>query len=106
MSSHAERTGEANSPDCEQNDALDLDLRSAPLHAHVVREGEQVVEVLVRQLQHFEDLVAAQSFTAVEHLFAGHREDVGGGEGLGHGGSPEVAGEDKLEHRSLERRSG
>ena len=40
----------------ERHDALDLDLRAAPAHAHLVRELEQVGQVVVAEAQHLEHL--------------------------------------------------
>ena len=45
----------------ERDDALDLDLRAAPAHPHLVGQREQRVERLVGQPQHVEDLRLGQA---------------------------------------------
>ena len=79
MSSQALRTGDANRPDCAQkwqspaaagleaDDALDLDLRAAPAHPHLVGRGQQLLEPVIRESQDVEHLLAGQSFTPLEN---------------------------------------
>ena len=74
MSSQTERTGEVNCPDCEQKwqssgqppvfrryDALDLDLRSAVRHPHLVGQVEQLGDALVGQAQHLDELLLVEA---------------------------------------------
>ena len=58
------------------DDALDLDLGAAPAHPHLVGQRQQFVEPVVGQLQHLQHLVLAQPLAALEHLLAGHRQNV------------------------------
>jgi len=71
-----------NSPDWEQavlgaaagfqaDDALDLDLGAAPAHPDLVREGEQLVQLLVGQPEHGKQLLRGQSLAPLEHLLTG-----------------------------------
>lgn len=68
----------------EADDALDLDLGAAPLHPHVVREGEQVLEAVVGKLQDFEHLALVQRFAALENLLTREGENVCLYRGRGH----------------------
>ena len=61
----------------ERDDALDLDLRSAPPHPDVVGDLQQFGEALVGKPQHLEHLVAIQGLSAFENLGARDVEDVG-----------------------------
>ena len=58
----------------ERDDALDLDLGPAPLHAYVVRELEQVGQQLVGRGEHGEDLLLAEPLAALEDLLAQVRQ--------------------------------
>ena len=58
------------------DDALDLDLRAAPAHPHLVGQRQQLIEPVVGQPQHLQHLVAAQSLAALQHLLPGHHQDV------------------------------
>ena len=60
------------------DDAFHLDLGAAVRHPDFVRQGQQFLEPLVGQLQHFENLLLAQSLAALEHLLARHRQNIGG----------------------------
>ena len=59
------------------DNALDLDLGTAPGHPHLVRQRQQLLEPFVGQLQHFQHLLLAQALATLEHLMTGHRQDVG-----------------------------
>lgn len=61
----------------ERNDALDLDLRSAPPHPDVVGDLQQFGEALVGKPQYLEHLVAVEWLAAFEDLSARDVEDVG-----------------------------
>jgi hypothetical protein len=61
----------------EADDALDLDVRPHEPHPHLVRDGEQLVELVVTGLQDLHDLVIGQPLAALEDLLARHVEDVG-----------------------------
>ena len=63
----------------QRDDPLDLDLRPAPAHPHLVGELQEGVQRLVRQLQHVEDLLLRQPFTPLEDLVAGDVEDLESG---------------------------
>ena len=89
MSSQALRTGEANSPDCEQKwqssgqpPVLRLMMPSTStsgphqLHPDLVGQCEQFLELVVGQLQHLQDLVLVEPFAAFEHLLAGQTQHV------------------------------
>ena len=84
MSSQALRTGEANRPGLraevtvlgaaaglEADDALDLDLRSAPAHPDLVGQRQQLVEPIVGQPQHGEHLVLVEALAPLQHLLTG-----------------------------------
>ena len=58
------------------DDALDLDLGTAPAHAHLVGQREQFLQVVVGQLQDFEHLLLGQAFAALEHLLTGRCQYV------------------------------
>ena len=88
MSSQTARTGEANTPDwraevavlraaagLDRDDALDLDVGSAPAHADLVRELQGGRQVLVGQGQHLEDARLVEADAVVEDLGAGAVED-------------------------------
>ena len=60
----------------DRDDPLDLDLRAAPAHAHLVREREHLVDAVVGQPQHLEDLLLGEADALVQHLLASHGEDV------------------------------
>ena len=98
MFSQTARTGEANWPDwraevavlgaaagLERHDALDLDLRPAPLHPHLVRQREQVLEPVVGQSAAPRPAAPRSAAAPLEHLLAGDVEDVGPGHLCGHG---------------------
>ena len=55
----------------QRDDPLDLDLRPAPPHPHLVGELQQRVQRLVGQPQHLENLRFRQPFTPLEDLVAG-----------------------------------
>ena len=74
----------------EADDALDLDLGPAPAHPHIVGQRQQFLEPVVGQLQHFQDLVAGQSFATLENLFASLIQDVNCC--LGHAGQVSAPG--------------
>ena len=59
------------------DDALDLDLRSAPAHAHFMGQRQQLVKAIVGQPQNGQHLVLGQTLSALEHLLAGQFQDVG-----------------------------
>ena len=59
------------------DDALDLDLGTAPGHPHLVRQRKQLFEPFVGQLQHCEHLLLAEPLATLEHLVTGHGQDVG-----------------------------
>ena len=98
MSSHAERTGESNSPDCEQkwqssgqppvfSETIPSTSTSGP-HQRirtVVGQLEQGVEGVVGQLQDLGHLLLGQALARVEHLAAGGVEDRWRDRGDGHG---------------------
>jgi hypothetical protein len=58
------------------DDALDLDLGAAPAHPDLVRQRKQFLEMVVRQLQHLQHLVLAQSLTTLQHLQPSLRQNV------------------------------
>jgi hypothetical protein len=60
----------------ERHDALDLDLGTAPLHPHVVRQLEQLRQMLVGQAQNLQDAFLIEAGSAVEHLGTGPIEDL------------------------------
>ena len=89
MFSHTARTGEVNWPDWEQkwqssgqppvlrrDDALDLDLRTAVGHPHLVRQLQQLGEPLVGQPQHLDQVVVRRAPPRVQRLAAGPFQDV------------------------------
>ena len=89
MSSHAERTGESKTPDCEQkwqssgqppvlSATMPSTSTSSPHHfsPHLVGEVEQLVDPLVGQLQALQRLLLGQADALLEHLGASGREDV------------------------------
>ena len=59
------------------DDALDLDLGTAPGHPHLVRQGQQLLEPFVGQLQHLQHLLLVEPFATLEYLVTGHSQDVG-----------------------------
>jgi len=61
------------------DDALDLDLRPAVAHAHLVGERQRLGQAVARELQDGQDLLLRQALPALEHLLAGHGEDVPAG---------------------------
>ena len=61
----------------ERDDALDLDLRSAPPHPDVVGHLQQFGESLVGKPQHLEHLVAVERLATFENLGARDVEDIG-----------------------------
>src|SRR5437763_17173577 len=63
------------------DDALDLDLRAAPAHTHVVGEREGLGDPLVGKTQHGERLRLVKALAAPEHLIAGDVEDLVVGDG-------------------------
>src|SRR6185437_1430247 len=73
----AEMTVLGASAGLQADDAFDLYLGTAPAHPHLVGEREQFLEPVLWKLQHLEHLVFAQPLTALEHLLAGHRQNVG-----------------------------
>ena len=88
MSSHAERTGRLEEPrlgaevavlraaaGLQRDDALDLHLRAAPAHAHLVGQRQQRVEGLVGKVEHLEHLRLGEPLTGLEHLAAGDVEN-------------------------------
>src|SRR5437763_5420226 len=60
------------------DDSLDLDLRAAPAHPHLVRELERVRHPLVCKPEHVERLRLVETNAVLEHLRAGDGEDVVG----------------------------
>ena len=78
----------------EADDSLDLDLRAAVGHPHLVCQRQQLLEAIVGKLQHLQDLLLAQPLTALEHLPARHGENVGA---VGAGGGPSR----RLSHQML-----
>src|SRR6516165_4158900 len=62
----------------DRHDPLDLDLGSAPPHTHLMRELERIGHSLVGKSQHGQQLLLAEPDAALQHLFAGHVEDVVG----------------------------
>ena len=58
------------------DDALDLDLRAAPAHPHLVGQRQQLVEPVIGQLQDFQHLIAGQALAALEHLITGQCQYV------------------------------
>ena len=61
----------------EADDALDLDLGSAPAHAHFMGQRQQLVEAIVGQPQNLQQLFLGQALSALEHPLAGQFQDVG-----------------------------
>ena len=72
----------------ERDDALDLDLRPAVLHPHVVRELQKIGQFLVGQLQDLQCLLFVEPFTAFQHLLARDVKNVCAYWCLGHVGPP------------------
>jgi hypothetical protein len=60
----------------EADDALDLDLRSTPLHTHIVGESQQVFEPVVVESEYVEHLAFGQANSSFENLLARLVEDV------------------------------
>jgi len=60
----------------EADDALDLDLGAAPLHAHLVGQRQEFLEPLVGQLEHCEHLLLGETLAALEHLLSSHTDHV------------------------------
>ncbi len=60
----------------EADDALDLDLGAAPAHPHLVGQRQQLLEPVVGQLQHLQDLVLVEPVAALEHLLPGQTQHV------------------------------
>jgi hypothetical protein len=52
------------------DDALDLDLRTAPLHPHLVREPEEFLQTVVTELEHLGQLLLIQADTLLEYLLS------------------------------------
>jgi hypothetical protein len=58
------------------DDALDLDVGSAPRHPHLMRQRQQFVEPIVGQLQHPQCLLLVQALAALQYLLASLRQNV------------------------------
>jgi hypothetical protein len=58
------------------DDALDLDLGSAPSHPHLVGQRQQLVQSILGQPQHPLHLVLIQARTELQDLLAGLGQDV------------------------------
>ena len=59
------------------DDALDLDLRPAPAHPYLVRQLQELGQPLVRQLQALQRLELVEPLAVLQHLLAGHCQNVG-----------------------------
>ncbi len=60
------------------DDPLDLDVRTAPAHPHLVGECKRVAQPLVCEPQDVERLSLVEADSALEDLRPSHVEDVGG----------------------------
>jgi CheY-like chemotaxis protein len=56
--------------------ALDLDVGTAPGHPDLVGQREQIVEAVIRQLQHLQGLILVEANAAVEYLLACLNQNV------------------------------
>ncbi len=61
----------------EADDPLHLDLRTTPAHPHLVGQGEQIGQRLVREPEHGEHAGLVQPLSALEDLAPCHGEDAG-----------------------------
>ncbi|SHT41752.1 Uncharacterised protein [Mycobacteroides abscessus subsp. abscessus] len=59
------------------DDALNLDLRAAPAHAHLVSEREQLFQAIVRKLQDSQHLLLRQAHALFQDLLTGDCQYVG-----------------------------
>ena len=60
----------------QRDDALDLDLRTAPAHPDLVRELEGGGQVFVGKVQHREDTGLVEADTVAQHPLPGLVEDL------------------------------
>ena len=63
----------------QRDDPLHLDLGTAPPHAYLVSQSQQLREVGVRKPENSDQLIAAQTATLFEHPVARGCQDVGHG---------------------------
>ena len=84
----------------EADDALDLDVGSAPRHPDLVGKRQQFVEPVVGQLQHLQRLILVEAFAALQYLVACLRQNVA------HRWSSSCLNTSAVEHGELEHRSG